>query len=239
MARLTKAPLYEKTHDDLGGGLNEGSAPNVVPLRECLKIENWRVSENGKSKKKRKGLSKIDSIYDFGTKKQFGIFGIEEPDEIELAAFLEDDIQLKSGDAWSSVFSPTKTIDKPASVVQEKGLVFVAGYEKPIVIKESEAFYAGVEAPQTAPTVALENAPTDTKLVDYPSSNQDNLGELGALAGNTLLAQSFKTSKGYDISSIKLKLKKVNSPTGNMWIEIHSARGGTSVTKEASTYIVG
>lgn len=239
MARVTKAPLYEKEYDDLGGGLNEGSPPIDVSIRECLSIENWRVAENGRTKKKRRGLSKIDDIYSFGTKKQFGIFGIEEPDEIELAAFLEDDIQLKSGDIWNSVFSPTKTIEVPASVVQDKGLVFVVGYEKPIVMKESEVFYAGVIAPQTAPTVALESSPTDTKVVDYPSSNQDHLGELGALAGNTLLAQSFKVSEDYDLSSVILKLKKIGSPTGAMWVEIHEARGGTSASKEASTFIVG
>lgn len=239
MARATKAPLYEKEYDDLGGGLNEGSPPTDVSLRECLAIVNWRVSENGKTKKKRCGLSKIDSIYSFGAKKQFGIFGIEEPDEIELAAFLEDEIQLKSGDIWNSVFSPTRTIEKPASVVQDKGLVFIAGYEKPIVIKESEAFYAGVEAPQTAPTVAIESSPTDTKMVDYPSSNQDHLGELGALAANTLLVQSFKVDEELDVSSVNLRLKKVGSPTGSMWVEIHTARGGTSVSKEASPHISG
>jgi len=239
MARLTKTPLAEQPIFDLGGGINEAALPNDLPIRECLIAENVRVSDDGKSKQKRKGLSKIDALYDFASKKVFGIYGIEEPEEVSVAAFLEDDIQYKSGGVWGSIFSPTKTIDKQVSISQDKGLVFMAGYEKLITLKDGEAFYSGVVAPQTAPTVALQNASTDVKITEYAESNQDHAGELRALAANTLLAQSFKLEAPCDASKIKLKLRKIGSPTGTLWVEIHYARGGTSEAKETSAYIVG
>jgi len=53
-----------------------------------------------------------------------------------------------------------------------------------------------------------------------------------------LLSQSFQLSAGRDISSIKLALKKFGSPTGNLWVELHSSTTGTSGTKDASTNMV-
>jgi hypothetical protein len=239
MASYTKKPLKKVPVEDLGGGLNEASPPSEIPIRECLICENTRGSEDGKRKQKRPGLTKLDSIYDFASKKVFGAFGIEESDEVKVAAFLEDDIQLKSGNEWGSIFSPTKIIDKPVSVVQDKGLVLVAGYEKLITIKDGQANYSGVEAPLSPPTVESEAAAGEKKLAEYPDSNQDHCGELGQAAGQTLLAQSFKVSVDCELSKITLKLRKVGSPTGNIWAEIHESKSNTSVTKNASPAING
>ncbi|MCK4649299.1 hypothetical protein KAT51_07230, partial [bacterium] len=188
---------------------------------------------------KRPGLTKLDSIYDFVSKKIYGAFGIEESDEVKIAAFLEDDIQLKSGNEWGSIFSPTKKINKPVSVVQDKGLVLVAGYEKLITIKDGVANYSGVEAPESAPTVGTGSAGAEKKISDYPETNQDHCGELGQAAAQTLLAQSFKPTVDCELSKITLKLKKVGSPTDNLWVEIHKTRSLTSITKNASPGIVG
>jgi hypothetical protein len=234
-----KTDLKEVPVEDLGGGLNEAFPPNDIPIRECLVCENTRVGEDAKSKQKRPGLTKLDTIYDFASKKIFGAFGIEESDEVKIAAFLEDDIQLKSGNAWGSIFSPTKTIDKPVSVVQDKGLVLVAGYEKPITIKDGTAFYSGIEAPDSAPTVASGAAGAEKKLSEYPTSNQDHCGELGQAVGQTFLAQSFKPPVDCELSKITLKLKKIGSPTGNIWAEIHESKSSTSATKNASPAING
>ncbi|MBA7703909.1 hypothetical protein ES703_112706 [subsurface metagenome] len=168
MASYTKRPLRQIPVEDLGGGLNEASPPSEVPFRECLIAENIRVGEDGRTKEKRPGLTKLDSIYDFVSKEIYGAFGIEESDEVKVAVFLEDDIQLKSGNEWGSIFSPTKKINKPVSVVQDKGLVLVAGYEKLITIKDGVANYSGVEAPESAPTVGTEGVSGDKKIKDYP-----------------------------------------------------------------------
>ena len=231
--------LKEVPVEDLGGGLNQAFPPNDIPIRECLVCENTRVGEDAKSKQKRPGLTKLDTIYDFASKKIFGAFGIEESDEVKVAAFLEDDIQLKEGNAWASIFSPTKTINKPVSVVQDKGLVLVAGYEKIITIKDGEAFYSGIEAPLSPPTIASGAAGASKKLAEYENTNQDHCGELGQAAGQTLLAQSFKPTVDCELSKITLKLRKIGSPTGNMWIEIHESKSGTSVTKNLSGAING
>jgi len=237
MASLTKKPLKEVPIDDLGGGLNETG--NIVPIRECSICENFRVSDDGLTKKKRKGLSKIDSTYDFGTKKVFGIYGIEEEEGVDITAFLENEIKLKSGNDWNSIFNPTKQIDKPVSLVQDKGLVFVAGYEKLITLKGGQANYSGIEAPVSAPTVETISAPTDYKATEYPESNQDNCGKLRSDAKQALMAQSFKLENDYELTKIKLKLRKVGSPTGNLWAEIHETKSGTLTTKNNSPGIVG
>jgi len=237
MASLTKRPLKQVPIDDLGGGLNE--IGNVVPIRECSICENFRASEDGLTKKKRKGLSKIDSTYDFGTKKVFGIYGIEEEEGVDITAFLENEIKLKSGNDWNSIFNPTKQIDKPVSVAQDKGLVFVAGYEKLITLKKGQANYSGIEAPVSAPTVEAIGAPTDYKVAEYLESNQDRCGKLRSNAEQTLLSQSFKLEFDYELNRINLKLRKIGSPTGNLWAEIHQTRSATSTTKNASPGIVG
>lgn len=132
--------------EDLGGGQDEGSPPHKVKFRKC---ENVRDSAGDLSKIKRPGLTKLDSVYDFGTKNVYGAFGIGEVGTVKELALLEDDIQLKSGGSWSSIFTPTDTIDIPVSIVKEKGLTIVAGYEKPITIRDGVAFYSGIEAPSS------------------------------------------------------------------------------------------
>ena len=322
MAILLKIPLKTIEVEDLGGGLNEGASPNKVPIRECILGENFRVSSDGKSKTKRSGLIKFDSIYDFVSKKVFGAYGVEETDEVKMLTFLEDEIKQKSGNSWSSIFSPTKKIDRPISSIQDKGLVLVAGYEKLITIQGNQAFYSGVEAPASPPTVTTKAAGTDHKATGYPESVenkisgttiafvattkkitdsnnglagfltgykievtgsvanngiktiatggvpgeivivetvvdgtagpsvtieqlptvddiQDHCGELGATVAQTLLSQSFKVVDNYELTKIKLELKKIGSPTGNLWVEIHSSKSGTSLTKNASVNIVG
>jgi len=236
---LPEKELEEIEVDDLGGGLNEAAPPNEIPFRECLICENTRVAEDGRTKEKRPGITKLDSIYNFASKKIFGAFGIEESDEVKVAAFLEDDIQLKSGNEWTSIFSPTKKIEKPISVVQDKGLVLVAGYEKIITIKDEEANYSGIEAPLSAPTVETGAAGADKKTTEYAQANQDHCGELGQAAGQTLLAQSFKVDIDSELTKVVLKLRKIGSPTGNLWIEIHESKSGTSASKNTSATIVG
>lgn len=57
-------------------------------------------------------------------------------------------------------------------------------------------------------------------------------------ASNVLLAQSFEISATRDVTSIKMALKKIGSPAGNVWAEIHTSRTGTHVTRGLSDNIV-
>jgi len=56
---------------------------------------------------------------------------------------------------------------------------------------------------------------------------------------HTLSAQAFTATHNYYVTSIKMPIWKVGTPTGNCWVEIHSSQTGTSATKNASTNIVG
>jgi len=132
--------------ENLGGGVDEGSPPRKAKFRVC---ENVRDGEGGTSKVKRPGLTKLDAVYDFGTKNVYGCFGIGEIDAVKQLALVEDDVQYKTGGAWGSIFTPTATLDVPVSVVKDKGLTIVAGYEKPITVLAGAAFYSGIVAPAT------------------------------------------------------------------------------------------
>jgi len=51
------------------------------------------------------------------------------------------------------------------------------------------------------------------------------------LATHTKLAQSFKLdgTDDYYITRVEFKSRKIGSPTGNAWVEIHSDQSGTQV----------
>ena len=168
-----------------------------------------------------------------------GVYGINETDETELLACLEGDIQLKGGGTWASIFTPTKAATSPVQIAQYKGLTFIAGYEKPIMVRNDVALYPGLEAPAEAPMVVAASSGSEVLAESYPESNVDHLGELRQGAARTLIGQSFKAMKTIAASQVKLRLRKVGNPTGNIWAEIHSGITGTSGTKNASTGIVG
>jgi len=232
-------PLVELKFEDLGGGLNEAGPPDKIADNEFVVFKNARVCLDGISFEKRPGLSQFDSLYSFGGKRVHGSYGMRDPGVLRTIACLEDSIRLKSSGAWSTIFSPTKTIDEMVEICQYKGLTFVGGYEKLIAVLEGQANYAGIEAPPTPPTVTPQAAGTSMKAAEYPQSNQDSVGELRSAAARTLLAQGFEVNQAVNVSKVKLKLRKLGSPSGNLWVEIHSSVSGTSAAKNTSTNIVG
>ena len=54
-----------------------------------------------------------------------------------------------------------------------------------------------------------------------------------------LTSQSFKVTRDSTVDNVCVWIKKINSPTGNMWCEIHSSQVGTSAVKNASANVVG
>ena len=226
----------EFTLEDFSGSLNQAAPPDKVPVTDFLRFQNARTCDDGKSFERRPGTIKLAT---FTGKRILGAYGINEGEETQLLACLNDDIQLKSGGAWSSVFTPTAQAASPVQIAQHKGLTFIAGYEKPIMIRAGVGLYPGIDAPADALS-AVEAASGSEVLADsFPETNVDHLGELRQNAARTLMAQSFKAERSVDVATIKLSLRKVGAPTGNLWVEIHSGTSGTSATKNASTNILG
>ena len=225
----------EFTLDDFSGSLNQAAPPDKVPVNDFLRFNNARVCDDAKSFERRPGTVKLHAF----TKKVLGVYGINETDETRLLACLEDDIQLKSGGSWGSIFTPTKVTVSPVQIAQHKGLTFIAGYEKPIMVRSGVGLYPGLEAPTEAPMVEAVSSGSEVLAEKYDETNVDYLGELRQDAARTLIAQSFKATKAIDVSQVELRLRKVGSPTGNIWVEIHSGTAGTSGAKNASTGIVG
>ena len=225
----------EFTLEDFSGSLNQAAPPDKVPANDFLRFNNARVCDDAKSFERRPGTVKLHTF----TKKVLGVYGINETDETRLLTCLEDDIQLKSGGAWGSVFTPTKAAVSPVQITQHKGLTFIAGYEKPIMVRNGVGLYPGLEPPAQAPMVEAVSSGSEILAEKYDETNVDHLGELRQDAVRTLITQSFKATKTIDASQVKLKLRKVGSPTGNIWVEIHSGTSGTSGAKNASANIVG
>ncbi len=82
-------------------------------------------------------------------------------------------------------------------------------------------------------------ATAGTKVKEYALGNIDIVRSLRETTSQTLMAQSFQITEESTVPRLKLWLSKVGSPTGNVWVEIHDGRDGTSGTKNASTYKVG
>lgn len=226
----------EFTLDDFSGSLNQAAPPDKVPANDFLRFQNARVCDDGKSFERRPGTVKLAT---FSGKRILGAYGINEGEETKLLACLNDDIQLKSGGAWSSVFTPTEVAASPVQVTQYKGLTFIAGYEKPIMVRVGVGLYPGLDAPADALVPVAVASGSEVLADSYPESNVDHIGELRQNAVRTLLAQSFKAERSVDIETVKVSLRKVGAPSGNLWVEIHSGTSGTSATKNASTNIVG
>lgn len=226
----------EFTLEEFSGSLNQAAPPDKVPVTDFLRFQNARTCDDGKSFERRPGTVKLAT---FTGKRILGAYGINEGEETKLLACLNDDIQLKSGGAWASVLTPTKAAASPVQIAQHKGLTFIAGYEKPIMIRAGVGLYPGLDAPADAlvPTVAASGS--DVLADSFTETNIDHLGELRQNVARTLIAQSFKAERSVDVESVMLSLRKVGAPTGNLWVEIHSGTSGTSATKNASANIVG
>lgn len=225
----------EFTLEDFSGSLNQAAPPDKVPATDFLRFSNARVCDDAKSFERRPGTVKIHTFTD----RVLGVYGINDPEETKLLACLGGDIQLRSGGAWGSIFTPTKPALSPVQIAQHKGLTFIAGYEKPIVVRNGIALYPGLDAPTEAPTPVSMSSGSEILAESYAETNVDHLGELRQNATRTLIAQTFKATKTIDVAQVKLYLRKVGSPTGHVWVEIHSGTSGTSGTKNASASIVG
>jgi len=221
-------------------GLNEMKPVTEVGIAEAIRFENARVSIDGSFFEKRKGgLEKIDALYNFGGKKILGFESLGGATEVRLVVCTEDKIWLKTAGAWTTIFTPTQAATKPLSLAKYRDLLYIAGYEKPIVVIGNLAYYAGVGKPASAPTLTAQAATTTVKVGEHAFTNQDYGPRLRATNDNVLFAQSFMPASAIEISGVKLSLKKIGSPSGNVWVEIHSSQVGTSATKNASTNIVG
>ena len=225
--------------EDFSGGLKENSPAGKNPPTHFIRFKNARVLSDKLSVRKRGGMSQFDSIYDFSSAAVLGAYGIYEDAQVKALACLPSDLQLKAGGGWSSIFTPTKAADLQVSICQYMGVTFVGGYEDVIAVLNGDADYAGVAAPTSTPTVGLVAATGTNKVLENPTTNLDHAGELRAIAGNTILAMSFQPTEDIVVTKIILSLRKVGAPTGNLWVEIHSAQGGTSGSKNASSNIVG
>ena len=154
-------------------------------------------------------MADFDLSYNFGSVPVLGVYGIYEDAEVKALGCLPSALHLKAGGGWSSIFTPTKAADLQVSICQYMGVTFVGGYEDVIAVLNGDADYAGVAAPTSTPTVGLVAASGTNKVLENPTANLDHAGELRAVAGNTILAMSFRPTSDVVLNKVVLDRKSV------------------------------
>ena len=219
-------------------GWDNVSGPTTLSKGTFKDIKNFNIT--GRGLEKRGGITKLYSTPAIADKKIAELYEYNAPDKNSyLLTAVDTKVKAFIEGVWTEL-KANLTANKRLSFATHLGLCYAAnGVDENFKLYNKTAYQLGIDPPVTAPGIQVISSGQDTKAEEYPSSNQDHCGELGATSGQALLAQAFQLDYSAELTKIALKLKKIGSPTGNLWVEIHSSTSGTSTTKNTSTYIVG
>lgn len=122
---------------------------------------------------------------------------------------------------WSNVASSAVTTTSTTAVrVRSAAITLVAG----------NWYRAVMKAGNSKSGITTYNAKVIVDQSDTQLIGDDSVGNnMGAVAGNTKLAQSFKFQTSAIISAVKLRLKNIGSPVDNFTVNITSSLGGSSL----------
>ncbi len=223
----------------LNGGVDEISAVNKTDLKNCLKMENWRISRDGARYEKRLGLAEEvtnfgEDVYGYSTYyNASGTF-------CELAV-LESRIMRKVGaGAWAAIHAFSSNIAHPVRPLEVQGKQFViTEVDSRMVHTDGNDFQIGITAPTTLPTAGT-SYPSEVTMALSDLFAYANTAALDAVwtdgdAGNgaSTIATSGPTSQGPDAHDFYLKL------TASSWSATSVAkRSLTLTTIPGSSYTV-
>jgi len=198
-------------------------------------IKNFNISRHG-GIEKRKGMTKLYGENPAGTDKITSLYEYNAPDgNAYLLTALGEKIRAFYDAAWHDLKTGL-TPDKKYSFATHLGLCYgVNGVDPNFKLYNNTPYQLGLTPPSGSPVVIKTEVSGDEKTDEYVETNQDNCGELKQHADRTRLAQGFKLDNDSQLTKIKLSLKKVGSPTGNLHVEIHSNKTGTQVPGDSAT----
>jgi hypothetical protein len=196
----------------LNGGVDEISAVNKTDLKNCLKMENWRISRDGARYEKRLGLA--EEVTDFGE----DVYGYSTYYNASgtfcQLAVLETKIMRKVGSgAWASIHSFSSSIAHPVRPLEVQGKQFViTEIDSRMVHTDGSDYQLGIAAPTTLPTNAT-TYPTEDTLPLNDTFAYANTAAMDAVwtdgdAGNgqSTIATSGPATQGPDAHGLYLKL---------------------------------
>jgi hypothetical protein len=196
----------------LNGGVDEISAVNKTDLKNCLKMENWRISRDGTRYEKRLGLA--EEVTDFGE----DVYGYStyynSVGTFCQLAVLESRIMRKVGSAaWASIHAFTSNIAHPVRPLEIQGKQFViTEVDSRMVHTDGSDYQIGIAAPTTLPTATTGYPAEDTLPVNdlFAYANTAALdavwtdGDTGN--GQSTMATSGPSPQGPDGHNLYLKL---------------------------------
>ncbi len=235
---MPQAKWFPYDIDDFTLGWDNVSKATTLDRRSFVDIKNFNITRH-KGLEKRGGIDKLYATTSGSGKEVKTLYEYKAPNgEDYVLTAIDTKIRAYYEAQWNDLKTGL-TADKNYSFVTHLGLCFGAnGVDDNFKLHNVTSYNVGIQPPLNQPTVVAASTGTDVITTTYPTGNRDYVGELRSAVGRTMIAQSFKMSLGYDLSKVVLKVRKVGSPTGNMWVEIHSSTVGTSASKNSSTNIV-
>jgi hypothetical protein len=235
---MPRAKWFPFDIDDFSLGWNNTGKPTTLDKRSFTDVKNFNITRH-KGLEKRGGIEPLYPVTSGSAKEVKTLYEYKAPNgENYVLTAVDTKVRAYYELQWNDLKTGL-TADKNYSFVTHLGLCYgVNGVDSNFKLYNDTAYSVGIAPPINQPTVAAASTGTDVITTTYPTGNRDYIGELRSGAGRTMIAQSFKMALDFNLAKVTLKVRKVGSPTGNMWVEIHSSTVGTSASKNASTNIV-
>ncbi len=216
---MIKIPGMRTVDLPLTGGVDEISPVNKIDMKNALKMENFRISKDGKRVEKRLGLA--EEVVAPTTWPAEDVYGYTTYYDTDAAfcqlAILESEVWRKVGSAaWAKIHDFAVNVAHPVRPLEIQGKIFVIHENDSRMVHHDKADYQiGITAPLTLPTVATTYPTEDTLPLNdtfaYAVSAPDT--ELTAIwadgdAGNgqSTMVASGPTTQGPDAHALYLKL---------------------------------
>ena len=235
--RTKAAPLtYEISDFSLGwDNINKAT---TLEKRTFTDIKNFNLSRR-RGLEKRGGISDLYSTTAGADIDITSLYEYKAPDGNDYV-LVATDTYIKShyNAKWNNLKTGL-TAGKKYSFETHRGLGYgVNGLDDNFKLRNTTSYNVGIAPPLGAPSVATASAGTASLYTNHGTANIDYIGELRQNSARSIMAQSFKLDRAYSVSSVKLKCRKIGTPTGNMTVEIHSDQVGTIVGAASANVVV-
>ncbi len=219
---ILDVPGIVRTTLPLNGGLDESSPVTSIAIGDVMKMENFRLSKDGKRIEKRLGLA--EEVTNFGEDVYgYATYRDASSNYCQLA-ILESEIQRKVGSgSWTNIHDFSSNIAHPVRPLEIQGKQFIINEVNSRMIHTNGSDYQiGITAPTTLPTASEAYSSTETMGVS-DTMNYANQGAMDAVwtdgdtgDGASTLATSGPATQGPDADAKYMKFACTSGAVGTM-----------------------
>jgi len=139
------------------GGVNELAPTNKMSLSQCLKMENFRLSEDGTRVVKRLGL--LELVSDFGEDVYCYTTYYDSSSNFCELAVLESKIKRKIGTgSWTTIHTFSSNISHPVTPISVHGKILIINeIDSRMIHTDGSVYQIGIDAPTSLPTLSAES----------------------------------------------------------------------------------